>query len=362
MTSDVLIEKTQIETNLKNAIAFRIRYRSHDLRGRATESTGLVIAPNTAGTDRRVLSWCHGTTGLGDAACPSAQPDPAGELRTYFEATATQQIDYGIPGAQSFLDQGWILCATDYQGLGTPGMHQYTVNRTNAIDGVTIVHAAQEMGLGAGSKFGAMGWSQGGGSAAAIAELDDADFGDLQLVGTVPMSPGVPIFAVKNPTGIGAAMSGADVSPDGHMVMTLAAHATAFPDDLHIDDVFTSLGKEIIESSWNSLPVHHLSDVVARLYRFKGPILALKKDRIDAWIAAFTESSAGRVKPRCPIFVAIDGFDNGTVVPVAWQTAYVNAIKDLGGDISTKDYPLDDHFSLPVSCVDDAREWLFAKF
>ncbi len=90
------------------------------------------------------MSWAHGTTGLGDAGSPSTQPDPARELTLYFEPGSETQIDYGIPGLQTFIDEGWVVVATDYQGLGSPGVHQYTVNRTNAIDAVTIVQAAQE--------------------------------------------------------------------------------------------------------------------------------------------------------------------------------------------------------------------------
>jgi hypothetical protein len=154
-----LITRDPIETGLTGAEAHRVRYRSVDLRRRATESTGLVIVPTGAAEDRPVMTWYHGTTGLGDAACPSAQPDPAGDLRTYFTAESTAQIDYGIPGVQRFIDDGWVVCATDYQGLGTPGMHQYSVNRTNALDGVHIVHAAREMAIGAGRRVGAVGWS-----------------------------------------------------------------------------------------------------------------------------------------------------------------------------------------------------------
>jgi len=39
-----------------------------------------------------VMSWCHGTTGLGDAACPSAQPDPARELITYFTISGRRPL------------------------------------------------------------------------------------------------------------------------------------------------------------------------------------------------------------------------------------------------------------------------------
>ena len=362
MAEPMLISNEVIPTNLANAVAHRVRHRSYDLRGRETESTGLIIVPTMTAGNGRAMTWCHGTTGMGDASCPSAQPDPAGELRTYFAAESTAQIDYGVPGVQQFIDEGWIVCATDYQGLGTPGMHQYTVNRTNAIDAVTIVHAAREMGLGIGTKFATMGWSQGGAASAALAELDDADFGELELVGSVLMSPGVPIMGMRDPSGLSTALTGADIPPDGHLIMVLTALAAAFPDELNLEDVFTPLGIEIMEIAWNTQPVHHLSDTLGRLYSFKGPILDVKPDRMPAWLAAMTEASAGRIRPRCPIFMAVDGFHNGSVVPVSWQTAYADAATALGGDVTTKIYENDDHFSLPGNCVSDAREWLTKQF
>ena len=362
MEPAVLISHETVATSLSGAVAHRVHYRSTDLRGRPTESTGLVVAPAAAGDDRRVLTWCHGTTGLGDAACPSAQDDPARELSTYFSATSSAQIDFGVPGLQQFVDDGWVVCATDYQGLGTPGMHHYSVNRTNALDAVFAVRAARELDLGAGTRFATAGWSQGGAAAAALAELDDHELDGLDLVGAVAMSPAVPTMALKNPTGMGAALAGGDIAPDGHLVMTFAAFADAFPDELRLEDVFTPLGVEIVSTAWNLQPVHHFSDTVARTYRLRGAVLQVDHDRLPAWVAAMTEASAGRVRPRCPVLMTVDSFDGGTVVPVEWQTAYADAATALGGDVTTRDYPADDHFSLPASCVDDARAWLADRF
>jgi len=81
-----LLHLETIPTNVSGARAWRVRYASSDVNGKPTESTGLVIAPIAEGTDRFVLTWAHGTTGLGDAACPSLQPDPARELTVYFSA------------------------------------------------------------------------------------------------------------------------------------------------------------------------------------------------------------------------------------------------------------------------------------
>ena len=352
-----LLSHDEIPTRITGARAWRVRYTSRDVNGAATESTGLVIVPTAPGAHRPVLTWCHGTTGLGDAACPSAQPDPARELTVYFSIEATRSIDYGIPGLQALIDDGWIVCATDYQGLGTPGMHQYTVNRTNARDAINIVHAALSMDIGAARVVGAMGWSQGGGTAAALAELDPDDYGDLRLVGTVPMSPAVPSIGLKHPTGPAAALAGGDSAPDSHLVMLFAGVAAANP-DLRLSDILTPLGVRIVEGTYETQPVHHLNDTIARLFRLQGPILDVNQTAVPAWLAALTAASAAQKRPICPILMCVDAFDGGTVVPVAWQTDYADAVAQLGGSVTTKMYPNDDHFSLPTSCVADAHAWL----
>jgi pimeloyl-ACP methyl ester carboxylesterase len=354
-----LIHHEELATKITGAQAWKVRYHSADVNGNPHEVTGLVIAPRDPGSDRPVMTWGHGTTGMGDAACPSAQPDPAREIITYFQAQSTQQIDYGVPGLQGFIDEGWVVCATDYQGLGTPGKHQYTVNRTQARDTINIVHAARSLPTGAGVNVGCMGWSQGGGTAAAVAELDPADYGDLRLIGVVPMSPAVPKNGLSQlGTSFSAGPTNASVPPDGHLVLILAGFQAAFPDRLALSDVFTPLGVEILATGWNHLPIHHLSDVIDRMFRLKGPIFHLPPNNWDAWVTAISAGSATLVKPICPVLVCMDTFDGGTVVPVPLQQAYVTAAQALGGMVETREYPHDDHFALPASCVHDARDWL----
>lgn len=353
-----LLSQEAIDTGITGARAWKVRYISRDVNNVAQEASGLVIAPGGKGENRPIFTWCHGTTGLGDAACPSAQPDPARELITYFQPDATQQIDYGVPGLRGFIDDDWVVCATDYQGLGTPGMHQYTVNITNARDAVYLAHAARKLDAGAGTMLGCGGWSQGGGAAAAAAELDPSDYGDLTLIGTVPMSPGVGKIALENPASVTAALTNPNIPPDSHLVMVLAGTYAANPTKLQLSQAFTPLGVEIIETAWNNQPVHHLNDVIARMFRLKGAVLNPNPPNFGEWKDAIIAGSGANKKPVAPVLVCIDTFDNGTVVPVSWQTDYVEAARALGGSVETREYPKDDHFSLPQSCVGDARAWL----
>lgn len=357
-----LLSHEEIATSIKGARAWKVRYVSKDVNHVAHEVTGLVIAPKERGENRKVLTWCHGTTGLGDAACPSAQPDPACELITYFDAPSTHQIDCGVPGLQGFIDDGYVVCATDYQGLGTPGQHQYVVNRTQARDAVYLVHAARTLDAGAGTRFGCAGWSQGGGASAAVAELDPADYGALKLVGTVCMSPGAAIIAFEHPVGPTEAFGNSSVPPDSHLVMMLAGFQIANPDTLKLSDFFTPLGVEIIETSWNIQPVHHLNDTFARLFKLKGPVMHTKPANLDAWKAAIAAGSAATRKPVAPVLMCMDSFAGGTAVPVIWQTVYAEKVRQLGGSIEVKEYPHDDHFTLPNRCAPDARTWLNELF
>ena len=354
-----IVSSEAIATSIQGARAFKLRYRSIDVNGEATESSGLVIAPSVSGDNRPVLTWCHGTTGIGDAGCPSAQDDPARELSTYFDPSSTAQIDYGVPHLQAFIDDGWVVCATDYQGLGTPGRHHYTVNRSNARDALNIVHAARRLELGCGAELFGAGWSQGGGAVAALAELDDEDYGELKLRGIASLSPGIPAMALKAPVGGAAGLQDPSAPPDAHLFMMLVGIAAANPTTLRLDDLLSPLGVEIADLSCDTLPVHHLHDVLERMFRRRGPLMRSDPQNFGRWLEALEACSAGQRKPICPVMVCVDLANppNQEPCPVPWQDAYVDAITSLGGEVAVQRYEHDDHFSLPVSCMPDAKAW-----
>lgn len=359
--SQVLLSSEPVETSINGAVAYRIRYRSSDTRGNATESTGFVVAPAAAGENRKVMSWAHGTTGIGNAAAPSLVPNPASELSIYFSSEGDQQIDYGVPGLQWFIDNDWVVVATDYQGLGTKGVHHYSVNMTNGIDAVMIVHAAREMSVGAGTKFGLIGWSQGGGTVAGATELDAQMYGDLELVGAVAMSPGVTQFALKA-AGLGTSLSaGGTIPPDGHLYMMLGALVSAFPDLVAYDDVFSPVGRDNFLKSYDTQPGHHMDDTIHRLNQHVGPVIVVDSAKVPDIAKAILEGSAGKRKPACPILVQIDKQYEGPC-PWAWQTGYIEAIKGFGGDVTSTEYPTADHFALPGQGIAEAQQFLDSKF
>ena len=352
-----LLASESIDTSIPNAQAWKIRYRSIDLRERDHEVTGIVVAPNSTELDRPIVTWCHGTTGLGDAACPSQQEDPARDISIYFSGESDSQIDYGVPGLSKWIAEGFIVCATDYQGLGTPGVHHYPVAKTNALDALAIARATTQLLKQAGNDLYVFGWSQGGAAAAALAELDERWFGDLHLRRCCAMSPGVIAASSASPGADIAALSDRTIAPSPHLLMTIYGHAAAF-EELDVADMLTPLGRELMEQIWNSQPVHHLGDTTSRIFALSGDLMHGNPLTDPSWSKAMLEGSAGFSPPRCEVLVCMDSFRNGSVVPIAWQEHYVAMVEQLGATVTIKRYEHDDHFSLPGSCVGDVIAWM----
>lgn len=84
--------------------------------------------------------------------------------------------------------------------------------------------------------------------------------------------------------------------------------------------------------------VPDLTDTIARVSRLKGAVLKPKPDNFQEWKSAIVAASAANRKPVAPVLVCIDSFD--------------------GGIVDVREYLHDDHFSLPQSCIGEARDWL----
>ena len=118
--------------------------------------TLVVDVPKTAGTDEPFYprSLERGTRSSRALMLAVAEQvlDPAQDLNLYFLIGGTSWTDFGLPAATDFIKQGYVLVATDYQGLGGGGKHQYAVTATNGRDLINSARAVGSMGLSGGSK------------------------------------------------------------------------------------------------------------------------------------------------------------------------------------------------------------------
>ncbi|AXK32823.1 lipase [Streptomyces armeniacus] len=159
----------------------RVMYRSTDGNGEPVAVTGTVITPKTGWSgkgDRPVIGYAPGTQGIGDPCAPSRQLANGTEYEGLF--------------VKGLLARGYAVAMTDYEGLGTPGVHTY-VNRAvsgNAvIDAVRAAQRLPEAGLPDAGPVALTGYSQGGGATAAAAELAPEYAPELDLKGVSAGAP-----------------------------------------------------------------------------------------------------------------------------------------------------------------------------
>lgn len=159
-----------------------VLYHSTTLAGQDTAVSGTVSIP--AGRPPAggwpVLSWAHGTTGVADICAPSrdAPGHPSHIYNQLADATLNQWVE-----------RGWAVTKTDYEGLGTPGPHPYLAGASAARGIVDILLAARQLRPDIGRRWVVAGHSQGGHAALFTAGLAPAWAPDLDLTGAVALAP-----------------------------------------------------------------------------------------------------------------------------------------------------------------------------
>lgn len=168
------------EFDVPGADAYRMMYLTEDAQGQAKVSSGMIFIPTAPAPPegRKVISWAHPTVGMGDACAPSRRPKP------------TALLDW-LPG---MIQQGWVVTASDYAGLGTDGVEEYLVAASEVRDVVNAVRAVRQFdGSQAGTDYGVFGHSQGGHAALWAPTLAPEYAPELTLVGVAGAAPAAPL-------------------------------------------------------------------------------------------------------------------------------------------------------------------------
>ena len=123
-----------------------------------------------------VVAWAHGTVGAAARCAPS------------FAGRSERDRKY----LNSWLDAGFAVVASDYQGLGTAGGHPYLATRPEAYGVLDAVRAMKSQPQ-ISDRAIVVGQSQGAGAAFATAAFQPDYAPELKLLGTV--ATGVPYFS-----------------------------------------------------------------------------------------------------------------------------------------------------------------------
>lgn len=173
------------------AEATRIMYRSTDTHGSANAVTGTYFDPavpwNGPGP-RPLVSLAPATQGQGDQCAPSKT------MGTVLAYTPPSNVvaSYEVVFVNALLSRGIAVVVTDYEGLGTPGVHTYVNRAAEAHAVLDAARAAQRLpgtGITPDAPVALWGYSQGGGASAAAVELQTEYAPELDVRGAYAGAP-----------------------------------------------------------------------------------------------------------------------------------------------------------------------------
>jgi fermentation-respiration switch protein FrsA (DUF1100 family) len=174
-----LIWARKVENPLPQASrTWTLLYRSTSVKGRPIGVSGFVMLPKGRPPKQGwpVVSWAHGTSGIADSCAPSR--DPKGPYTFY---AATQFT--------AWLKAGYAIANTDYEGLGTPGVHPYLVGKSEGRGVVDIVRASRQIDRRLAKRYVIAGHSQGGQAALFAAAIGPKWAPELRLRGVAAYAP-----------------------------------------------------------------------------------------------------------------------------------------------------------------------------
>lgn len=163
------------------AHAERVTYWTTGAAGEPALSTGAVFVPEGEAPEGGwpVISWAHGTVGLGDDCAPS------------LVGPGSRERDFAYLG--TWLSEGYAVVASDYAGLGTPGTMPYLDGKAEAHNVVDMVKAGRAVEPSLSNTWVAIGQSQGGGAAITTARYA-TEFGGPELDYRGAVGTGVPAY------------------------------------------------------------------------------------------------------------------------------------------------------------------------
>lgn len=325
-----------------SADATVLTYVTTDAFGHKALSTGTVFIPKGTAPPGGwpVISWAHGTSGIGDDCAPSVRGPGLPER--------------DLPYLARWMQQGYAIVASDYAGLGTPGLHAYLDGRTTAHNVVDMVRAGREFSATLpvaqrlSRSWAAVGQSQGGGAAIYTARYA-TEFGGPALDYRGAVGTGTPAYIERLVQIAGPGVPPVAITPSltAYLSYITAGLRYAHP-ELGIDRILTPTGRKYValaETQCVGEFEEQLRGVSVGDY-FSAPLTSLPK--FSATLAEYLGMpEKGFDKP---FFMGHGLLD--TDVPYPTTAAYAAALTANGQPVTFRTYPSDHSGTLVRSQAD----------
>src|SRR4051794_13123412 len=320
-----------------------VKYRSVGIDGKAINVTGVVSLPKGKAPKNGwpVITYDHGSTGIADQCAPSrdATDNPAHVYNSYV-----------YPLLNRWLKAGYAVVRTDYQGLGSGGIHEYLNGVAEGRSTLDIVRAAHALDKRVSNRFAIAGHSQGGHAALWAARLAPSWTPDLRLHATVAFAPASHLSeqislvrAVTSP--------GGGLSAIGSLIVRSTDVANP---GLHLSSIFTDKFAALYPQTLTKcLPQLGQSDSMGGL----APSEFFKQDAdLKPLTRAVDKTDPENLTIRSPLDVE-QGKQDTTVLP-GLTDDLVKKLRGRGGKIVYRKYDNTTHGGGVVSAADHATKYI----
>jgi len=324
------------ELVVAGAVGQRILYHSQSVAGEATAVSGFVMWPEGEPPEGGwpLVAWAHGTVGLGDSCAPSRNAE-------------TDLLALGL------VRFGFAVAATDFEGLGTPGLHPYVVGVSEGRGVLDSVRAIQNLDAPVTDRWVAFGHSQGGHAAMFTGQIWRDYAPELELIGVVAGAP------PSQMADLGDSLIGGDFQ--GYTVMSLAGLSAAYPDldlaSVMTDEALAQVG--VVESGCTA----EIFDVYNG-YTYDEFAAVDDVFELEDWSTALEANDTNREPVTVPLFILQGGDDEQIPVETtATLFEQLCAFEEQGPTIR-KIYPGQTHGGVltTFAAVPDLIAWTTARF
>ena len=323
----------------------RILYHSRNKDGEDIAVSGYALVPLSDQPPEGgypVVAYAHGTTGMADRCAPSdGVEDSLSEFRLN-ETLVTKTL----------VGMGYAVVATDYEGLGTPGLHPYLVGKSEANSVLDSVRALRDWG---GDRFSdtfvALGVSQGGHAALHAGQYWRDYAPELDLAGVVAVAPPSQFESIETSyeTDLGKTF----------LMMIFGAYADAY-EDVEPSDILTPRGVALLDELEKRC-IGSLSDTFAELNVRE---LQAVDDPLDVpgLREIARENDVNRRALPAPLLIVHGNDDN--IVEYDRSVRLCSQIIGLPrqGPTQMVTYINEDHYTISLAAARDMANWIRDRF
>lgn len=332
-----VIKTSKIKTDVDNADVYKVMYISRDENDLPVAVSGTVFVPQSAppAGGRNLVAWAHGTSGIADQCAPSLLAD---------------QATKHLPGVQQFIDAGYVVTATDYQGLGTKGPHPYLIGDSEAHGVLDSIRAAKSVpDSNFNGRYALWGHSQGGQSVIYASQLAKSYAPEIDLVASAAAAPAtdlVTLLKADIQTEVGkvlgpmALKSWSEVYPEAELSKIIKAEAIPAANLIAKGCIETSNSIEVLLPPTKELPTDFL---------LQDPTTT------QPWANIIATNSPQPNSISDPMYIGQGTADN--VVSPAVTLDWVRNLCNSNKNVTFKSYPGLGHNTAGFVVVNDVIPW-----